>query len=122
MIALEARGNRAVTIHRLHEQYGPVVRIGPKELSFASAEHVQHIYGQNTSMVKAKIYDIFSPATVFNLRDPDKHHERRRLLGPYFSTAALKGSEPMIRVQAARLVEYIEQTSGKSVNALAIFQ
>lgn len=31
-------GNLAVRIHELHEIYGPIVRIGPNELSFISAE------------------------------------------------------------------------------------
>lgn len=31
-------GKLAVRIHELHQQYGPIVRIAPNELSFISAE------------------------------------------------------------------------------------
>jgi hypothetical protein len=37
-------GRRSSYLHRLHQRYGPVVRVGPNEVSFASAAAAQDIY------------------------------------------------------------------------------
>lgn len=40
------RGYLVYRISELHEKYGPVVRIGPKVLSYATAEAFTDIYGK----------------------------------------------------------------------------
>ncbi len=44
LIAVTFSGRRAYIIHALHQRYGPVVRIAPNELSFASAAAAHDIY------------------------------------------------------------------------------
>jgi hypothetical protein len=44
LIAIECTGRRAFYIRSLHQRYGPVVRIGPAALSFASAAAARDIY------------------------------------------------------------------------------
>lgn len=39
-------GNRARTVDGLHRKYGPVVRLGPNELSFTSPAAVDTIHNQ----------------------------------------------------------------------------
>ncbi|RYP22980.1 hypothetical protein DL767_008938 [Monosporascus sp. MG133] len=47
-------------IHRLHLEYGPVVRIAPNEVSFASSEGVREIYGSGGSGYdKTEFYNLF---------------------------------------------------------------
>jgi secreted PhoX family phosphatase len=41
---VERAGQRAFWVHSLHKQYGPVVRIAPNELSFATAHAAWDIY------------------------------------------------------------------------------
>ncbi|RYP85429.1 hypothetical protein DL769_000982 [Monosporascus sp. CRB-8-3] len=53
-------------IHRLHLEYGPVVRIAPNEVSFASSEAVREIYGSGGSGYdKTEFYNLF---TVYGRR------------------------------------------------------
>lgn len=40
----EFSGNRRSFIHDLHTKYGPIVRIAPDEVSFASREAVKELY------------------------------------------------------------------------------
>ena len=40
----EFSGNRRLYIHELHQRYGPVVRLGPNEVSFTSLGAVKEIY------------------------------------------------------------------------------
>jgi hypothetical protein len=39
------RGNQHIYYMRLHEDYGPVVRVSPNEVSFISTEAREEIYG-----------------------------------------------------------------------------
>ena len=44
-----AKGNQHIYYRSLHERYGPVVRVSPNELSFASADAREEIYGFRVS-------------------------------------------------------------------------
>jgi hypothetical protein len=44
LVLVDAAGRRAAYIHSLHQRYGPVMRIAPHELSFASAAAARDIY------------------------------------------------------------------------------
>jgi hypothetical protein len=43
-VAVECTGQRPFFVHALHKRYGAVVRIGPNEVSFASADATRDIY------------------------------------------------------------------------------
>ena len=56
----EFSGDRRLYIHDLHERYGPVVRLGPNEVSFASSEAVKEIYTSGGSGYdKTGFYNLF---------------------------------------------------------------
>ncbi len=59
LIYHEFKGDRTVTVDRLHAAYGPVVRIAPDELSFNDAAAVRDIYGIKSDMGKSDFYDMF---------------------------------------------------------------
>ncbi len=62
----EFRANRTRYVHGLHLEYGPVVRIAPNEVSFASLEGVREIYGSGGSGYdKTEFYNLF---TVYGRR------------------------------------------------------
>ncbi len=44
LLASELSGRHALYVHSLHQRYGPVVCVGPDELSFAKADDVHDIY------------------------------------------------------------------------------
>ena len=56
----EFRANRTRYVHHLHETYGPVVRIAPNEVAFASVEGVKEIYCSGGSGYdKTEFYNLF---------------------------------------------------------------
>lgn len=56
----EFRAGRTRYVHRLHLRYGPVVRVAPNEVVFASAEGVKEVYGSGGSGYdKTEFYDLF---------------------------------------------------------------
>lgn len=56
----ELRANRTRYIHSLHLKYGPVVRLAPNEVAFASGSAVKEIYCSGGSgYEKTEFYDLF---------------------------------------------------------------
>lgn len=56
----EFRGNRRLAVHRLHQKYGPVVRLAPNEVSFTGLDAVREIYTSGGSGYdKTEFYDLF---------------------------------------------------------------
>ncbi|KFY06587.1 hypothetical protein V492_07927 [Pseudogymnoascus sp. VKM F-4246] len=78
-----------------------VVRTAPNELSIATPQSFQDIYGQTGRskdfFVKSDFYDVGEKElTIVSERDVDKHREVRRVLAPGFTTAALQRQESLI--------------------------
>lgn len=124
IILIEAAGNRTRTIHSLHKQYGSVVRIGPKEVSFTSPSVVKELYSQGTPYMKAPWYESMSvpPVGIFSLRDRKEHAARRRLLSHAFSQASLNDAEPMIAALVLKLLNRVREANGRPVDMLQLFR
>lgn len=57
----EFHANRTRYVHQLHLRHGPVVRIAPNEVSFASLDGVREIYGSGGSGYdKTEFYNLFT--------------------------------------------------------------
>ncbi|EKV08442.1 hypothetical protein PDIG_59030 [Penicillium digitatum PHI26] len=99
----------------LHQQYGPVVRIGPNHLHFWDGEAIAPIYKGGRKMGKTEFYDAFTAfnPNLFGGRDEDVkkappdlirppaeqeqvHSLRRRQLAHGFSQASVENFEPLI--------------------------
>jgi hypothetical protein len=60
LIIQEFASNRRPYVHRLHQKYGPVVRLGPNEVSFTSLEALKEIYTSGGSGYdKTEFYTLF---------------------------------------------------------------
>ena len=56
----EFSGTRRLYIHSLHQRYGPVVRLGPNEVSFASVDAMKEIYTSGGSGYdRTEFYELF---------------------------------------------------------------
>ncbi|KAK5166454.1 uncharacterized protein LTR77_007997 [Saxophila tyrrhenica] len=124
LVFIDLAGTRTTTIHQLHQKYGPVVRIGPKELSFADQASVNEMYSQQTAFMKAEIYDSMSvkPLGIFSLRDKGLHSQRRSLLSYAFSQANVTTCAPLVHAQVAKLVGKIGAKKGMPVDMLLLFR
>lgn len=94
------RGNQPFETHKLHEKYGPVVRITPNHLSFTNAQAFKDIYGHlvgnksgHAEMEKAialnKPFDDVPHSIVSAGRE--KHGLLRRALSREFHILKKKG-------------------------------
>ncbi|KAJ8131179.1 hypothetical protein O1611_g2446 [Lasiodiplodia mahajangana] len=113
-----SRGVQAHRTQKLHDQYGPVVRIGPNHLSFTDTSAWKDIYGHRvgnelhtTEMPKARqfVKTIKSiPTSIINA-DREEHSRFRRALSHGFSDAAMRQQEPEIVKYVDLLIERLHQ-------------
>ena len=86
-------GNEASAIHKLHQQYGPFVRVSPREVDISDADAIHAIYVSKGGFPKAKCYanfDIDGHKTIFSTTDADYRSPRAKAVVPLFSTKALR--------------------------------
>lgn len=118
ILFVDLAGSRASTVHALHQKYGPVVRLAPNELSFASLEAAKPIHGPSSTCIKSPAYDNFGRRGLFQTQDPELHRQRQRRVSHIFSTSLLQQVEPLVQSVVDQLVYVMEQKAGNPVDAL----
>lgn len=87
---------------------GDVVRTGPNELSFSSAEAYRDIYGHvgqdKKRFLKTTAYERAEPRIV-SVRDPAEHAVQRRALSHAFSSRALRDQEEVVHTYVDLLIQ-----------------
>jgi hypothetical protein len=84
---------------RLHEKYGPIVRIAPDEVAVADPEAIKKIYPIQKPLTKTAWYHAWRPPgltcqpDLFTETDEKKHSQYRRLIGNVYSGASILKSE-----------------------------
>lgn len=84
---------------------GPVFRVSPNELSFASATSWKGIYGHpikgTSALIKSEWYEMYGSGydslCVGSERDPQNHARMKKSLASAFSTQALLDQEKIIQ-------------------------
>ena len=98
-----ARGDSVRFMTRLHKTYGPVVRFGPNDLSYADGRAWKDIYVVQKGKKENPKELTFYPASangvpsLFTQNDPSRHAVMRRVFAPAFSEKSLKAQEPMFQ-------------------------
>ncbi|KAK5988862.1 Cytochrome P450 monooxygenase ORF9-like protein [Cladobotryum mycophilum] len=121
----EMKSDRTMYIHRLHQQYGPVVRIAPDEVSFTSWAALKEIYCSGGSGYdKTEFYDlfkIFGRRTMFTLLNKTDHAKRKRLLADrYANSNIMKGvSLEGVQERASRFVQRCASPTEGALHAYA---
>lgn len=95
------RGRNHLDILALHKQYGPILRIGPNELAFNTAQAFRDIYGARPGGCFPKNRSQYvAPANGVDhlvcAVDNATHARQKRLLAHAFSEKALRDQEGLI--------------------------
>ncbi|KAI0401406.1 isotrichodermin C-15 hydroxylase [Xylaria palmicola] len=111
-------GVQAHRTQKLHEQHGPVVRIGPNHLSFTDTKAWKDIYGHRvgtdlhtSEMTKAPVFVSpirGIPDSIINA-DREEHSRFRRSLSHGFSDAAMRQQEPEIVKYVDLLIQRLHE-------------
>ncbi|PYH44760.1 cytochrome P450 [Aspergillus saccharolyticus JOP 1030-1] len=103
---------RRMYIHRLHQQYGPIVRLSPNEVSFASLEAIREIYASGGSGYnKTEFYDMFRQfgmKTMFSTLDKRTHSQRKRELADSYAMSNIL-REPHVSTIRERAEPFVLQ-------------
>ncbi|KAI0424052.1 cytochrome P450 3A13 [Xylaria sp. FL1042] len=118
----EFRALRTRYVHNLHLQYGPIVRIAPNEVSFASLEGIKEIYGSGGSGYdKTEFYNLFKVygrRTMFSTLNKEDHAKRKRILADRYANSNIMKSQSLdgIAERSGRFIERCLQSVGGSID------
>ncbi|PWY70302.1 benzoate 4-monooxygenase cytochrome p450 [Aspergillus sclerotioniger CBS 115572] len=113
----EFRGNLTLKLPKLHKRLGPLVRIGPNQVSFYSLDIYKTVHAPNSPFVKdPRVYNQFvqdgHPA-LFSITDPKEHAQRRRHMGILFNRSKVPALMEMMVGTIDRLSKYLATASQK---------
>ncbi|RKP06115.1 cytochrome P450 [Thamnocephalis sphaerospora] len=95
------RGRSFSYLTELHRTYGPIVRLGPDDVSITDSGAVRTVLATHRFR-KGKLYKVAN--------DPVFHKSRKKMIAPAFSNAAMNNMEPMILdVGITKLVSVLEK-------------
>lgn len=104
------KGRISWKLRELHDQYGPVVRIAPDELSYTTSGAWRKIYTQrHPEFSKCLDGRGIAPATVngkyaMPTENQERHGRLRRAVNPAFSERALRDQEDFLRRHSNHLI------------------
>ncbi|CAM1502655.1 Fc.00g074310.m01.CDS01 [Cosmosporella sp. VM-42] len=118
-------GDECTTIFRLHKQYGPVLRVGPKDIDIATGDAVEPIYLEHGGFQKTQAYskfDIDGHATIFSTQTLAKRANRAKAVVPLFSTSSIRNSQHVLGRVMDEFVARLQREArmGKPVNVLNV--
>ncbi|KAL7905492.1 cytochrome P450 [Trichoderma velutinum] len=91
-------------IGELHRQYGPIVRINPREVHINDHNFYDDIYAGGSKHPRHKIrFMAMHDDSMFDTYDEDKHRARRAAVGVAFSVQSIRKLEPTIRASIEEL-------------------
>ncbi|KAL4783362.1 cytochrome P450 [Aspergillus varians] len=95
-------------IEKMHQKYGPIVRINPREIHVKDPYFHDEIYtsGARKRNKDPKFVGLFgSPLSMIATVDHDHHRFRRGILGAFFSKRSVTDLSPLIQKKVLRLME-----------------
>ncbi|KAF2678009.1 cytochrome P450 CYP551C1, partial [Lentithecium fluviatile CBS 122367] len=94
-------GKYVFEIERLHDIYGPIVRVNPYELCIRDADFYDKVYVSGsvrpTENYSRYVQGVDFEGSHFLTTPHDLHRARRKPLEPYFSRLGISQLEPMIQ-------------------------
>ncbi|KAL2435302.1 hypothetical protein ABEF95_015292 [Exophiala dermatitidis] len=119
-LSLDAWNSRYVTaIHKLHDKYGPVVRVEPNQVSFNSLAALRTIYGAGSGFERTNFYDMFisyGHSNMFSFASGKRHRDRKKLISNIYANQTVLGPQTstMIQSKIATFLNYLESRPGQA--------
>ncbi|EPE24579.1 Cytochrome P450 [Glarea lozoyensis ATCC 20868] len=104
----------------LHKRYGPIVRIGPKEVMVSSPSSLKTIYGAGSAFKKADWYIAVTDCgwggpdrlSLLGEKNMEKYRLQRRNLGPAYTVDAVKDYEENLDSILEQNINTMREQSG----------
>ncbi|KAH6693344.1 putative cytochrome P450 [Leptodontidium sp. MPI-SDFR-AT-0119] len=119
-------GTYMAEIKKMHEKYGPIIRISPHELHVNDPDFYEELYAggerrRNKYPWFVRLFGMTqgSLATI----DHDHHRLRRNAINPFFSKTNVRKLEPVIQSNVSKLMTRLEklEDTGELVNLNIVF-
>ncbi|EXJ65883.1 uncharacterized protein A1O5_10859 [Cladophialophora psammophila CBS 110553] len=101
---------------RLHEKYGPLVRLGPRVLSVSDPAAIPVIYALHSGFVKSGFYPVQQTIakgrrlyTMFSTTDEKFHAKLRRAVSNAYAMSTLVQFEPLVDSTILAFLEQLEK-------------
>ncbi|PMD40842.1 benzoate 4-monooxygenase cytochrome p450 [Hyaloscypha variabilis F] len=118
----EYQGQITLDLPRLHEVYGPLVRIGPNEVSFYSLDIYKAVHSVRSPFAKdPRVYGQFvqdAHPALFSITDAFEHSQRRRLMGQLFNQSKMNALEGMMTQHISAFVHALEQRISQPIEVV----
>ncbi|SCU77491.1 LAMI_0A01332g1_1 [Lachancea mirantina] len=132
ILNITRREKRLETLQKLHEKYGPVVMVGPNEVSLNSLDLVKKVYlgnypkeFKNSDGTVKGFYSQFGnygETNMFTIGENREHLQQKRQLQKLYSNSSIKCSQAFIRAKVLEVVKKIEIIGyGKNVEVGSLF-
>lgn len=105
-------GQYTFEIGRMHEKYGPIIRINPYEIHVATPDFYEKLYagpGNRRNKWKWFVDQFNIPESGFATADHDAHRIRRAAINPFFSKGAVRRLQPVIDERTDTLLARIPE-------------
>lgn len=95
-------GDMHTVQRKLHEQYGPIVRIAPNEISTTEVSAIPKIYRNQRPLAKTDFYSVWGGGNIskrldtFTQTDEREHSNYRRIVNPVYTLSNVLKSEHFI--------------------------
>ncbi|KAG5748289.1 hypothetical protein H9Q70_009044 [Fusarium xylarioides] len=114
------QGQYYKVIQRMHEKYGPIVRVTPDELSINDPDFYDTVYVHGNIRKTESFGYSFGGGlgiedTFFASKDHDLHRKRRKPIEPYFSRNGVLKLEELIGERVEKLFHRFHELSGTGV-------
>ncbi|OQD65972.1 hypothetical protein PENPOL_c005G02032 [Penicillium polonicum] len=92
-------GKFMLELERLHDKYGPILRINPHEIHIKDPSFYDTVYGGplNKRDRLPSFIQTGLPLATFEAAPHGLHRERRKLLSPFLSTQSVAALQPVIQ-------------------------
>lgn len=98
-------------IDKLHQRYGPIVRIAPDEVHLQNAEHYGEIYKVGSNFSKSPVFynALCVPNSSFGTPSNEVHRIRRGALNPMFSPQKVLELESIVQDKVRKVTERMQR-------------
>ncbi|KAK7228051.1 hypothetical protein V2G26_000221 [Clonostachys chloroleuca] len=109
--------DRVYRLRELHQKYGPVIRVGPNEVSISDWRMYRRIYNDRQTLKDPRFYSPFSflgHGNVFSVTDPADHSARRGLQAKTYSQREIAAHTSVITERTDLLIDRLLKSASKS--------
>ncbi|KAK8218611.1 cytochrome P450 [Phyllosticta capitalensis] len=115
-------------VDKLHEQYGPVVRINPEELHIQDSDYFDEFYERGAKCTRwdgtnGRFSGRGAPQAIPSTLDNELHRIRRAAINPLFSKRSIYDIEPMLHEKLELACEHLTRHAqdGTPINIVDVW-